>query len=64
MNVIGRYVEFYNKKRPCYAIGYDTPYNYYRRFRRGEIEKGNTFSKRILTEEPKFVRKKREEQQK
>ncbi len=63
IEVIERYVEFYNKKRPCYAIGYDTPNNYYKRFRRGEIEKIDTFSKRELTLEPKFVRKKREEQQ-
>lgn len=63
IEVIERYVEFYNKKRPCFAIGYDTPDNYYKRFRRGEIEKSNTFSKRELTEEPKFVRKKRKEQQ-
>ena len=62
VEVIERYVEFYNKKRPCYAIGYDTPDNYYKRFRKGEIEKKNTFSKRELTEEPKFVKKKREEQ--
>ncbi len=55
--------EFHNKKRPCYAIGYDTPDNYYKRFRRGEIEKKDTFSKRELTQEPKFVQKKREEQQ-
>lgn len=58
MNVIGRYVEFYNEKRPCYAIGYDTPNNYYRRFRKGEIEKKDTFSKRELTQEPKFIQKK------
>ena len=57
--VIERYVEFYNRKRPCYSLGYDTPDNYYKRFRRGEIEKRDTFSKRELTEEPKFVRKKR-----
>ena len=57
--VIDRYVEFYNRKRPCYSLGYDTPDNYYKRFRRGEIEKRDTFSKRELTEEPKFVRKKR-----
>lgn len=38
---------------------YDTPDNYYKRFRRGEIEQKDTFSKRELTEEPKFVRKKR-----
>ena len=57
--VIARYVEYYNKQRPCYSLGYDTPDNYYRRFRRGEIEQKDTFSKRELTEEPKFVRKKR-----
>ena len=56
---IERYVEFYNRKRPCYSLGYDTPDNYYRRFRRGEIERKDTFSKRELTEEPKFVRKRR-----
>ncbi len=52
---IERYVEYYNKQRPCYALGYDTPDNYYRRFQRGEIEKKDTFSKRILTTEPKIV---------
>lgn len=57
--VIERYVEFYNSKRPCYSLGYDTPDNFYRRFRRGEIEQKDTFSKRKLTEEPKFVQKKR-----
>ena len=56
MAAIERYVEFCNKQRPCYALGYDTPNNYYRRFRRGEIEHKDTFSKRDLTEEPKFVR--------
>lgn len=61
IKVIERYVEFYNKKRPCYALGYDTPDNYYKRFRRGEIEKKDTFSKRELTQEPKFVQKKRKE---
>ena len=57
--VIERYVEFYNKERPSYALDYDTPNNYYRRFKRGEIEQKDTFSKRELSEEPKFVRKKR-----
>ena len=56
---IERYVDYYNKKRPCYALGYDTPNNYYHRFNRGEIEQKDTFSKRILTTEPKFVQKKR-----
>ena len=58
--VITRYVDYYNKQRPCYAIGYDTPDEYYRKYKAGEIEKKDTFSKRILTEEPKFVQKKRE----
>ena len=24
-DTVERYVNFYNKQRPCYAIGYDTP---------------------------------------
>ena len=58
-NTIESYVAFYNKQRPCYAIGYDTPDHYYQRFQRGELEKKDTFSKRILTTEPKFVQKRR-----
>lgn len=54
-----KYVDFYNKQRPSYAIGYDTPDNYYRRFTRGEIQKKDTFSRRILTTEPKFVQKRK-----
>lgn len=57
--VIERYVEFYNWKRPCYSLGYDTPNNYYKRFRCGEIEQKDTFSKRELSEKPKFLREKR-----
>ena len=59
IDVIERYVKFYNGMRPCYSLGYDTPDNYYKRFRRGEIEQKDTFSKRELTDEPKFVRKNR-----
>lgn len=59
IDTIGRYVHFYNKQRPCYAVKYDTPDNYYRRFQRGEIEQKDTFSERILTTEPKYVQKKR-----
>jgi len=59
-DILKRYVEFYNKQRPCYAIGYDTPNNYYRRFMRGEIESKDTFSQRVLTEMPKFVQNKKE----
>ena len=49
----------YNKQRPCYAIGYDTPDHYYQRYQRGELERKDTFSKRVLTTEPKFVQKRR-----
>jgi transposase InsO family protein len=59
VEVLSRYVDYYNKQRPCFAIGYDTPDNYYRRFKRGEIPRKDTFSKRVLTEEPKFVRKRK-----
>ena len=59
-DVLCRYVDFYNRQRPCFAIGYDTPDNYCKRFYRGELEKKDTFSKRILTEEPKFVQKRKD----
>lgn len=55
-DVVERYVKFYNEKRPCYAIGYDTPVNYRKRFYKGELPRKDTFSKRELTEVPKFVR--------
>lgn len=42
---LDKYVNFYNKFRPCFAIGYDTPVNYRKRFFKGEIEKKNTFEK-------------------
>lgn len=56
-----RYVHFYNNKRPCYAIGYDTPVNYRKRYYKGELERKNTFEDRVLTEEPKFVQKRRKQ---
>ena len=59
--VLERYVDFYNNRRPCYAIGYDTPVNYRKRYYRGEIERKNTFEGRSLTEEPKFVAKRRKQ---
>ena len=57
--VVERYVEYYNKQRPCYAIGYETLDRYYDKYQNGEIEKKDTFSSRILTEEPKYVQKRR-----
>ena len=56
---IGDYVVYYNKERPCYAIGYDTPEHYYQRYQNGELERKHTFENRILTEVPKFVQKKK-----
>ena len=35
---IDKYVTFYNERRPCFAIGYDTPANYRRRYYKGELE--------------------------
>lgn len=60
VDLIERYVRFYNSKRPSWAIGYDTPDNHYRRFMAGEIERKDTFINRELSEMPKFVRKKLE----
>lgn len=59
IDIIKAYVDYYNQKRPSYAIGYDTPDNYYRRYIRGELEHKDTFSKRVLSPEPKFVQQKR-----
>ena len=58
---IDEYVTFYNESRPCFAIGYDTPANYRRRYYKGEMEIKDTFSKRQLSEVPKFLQKKRKE---
>ena len=58
---IEKYVTFYNESRPCFAIGYDTPANYRRRYYKGELEVKDTFSKRQLSEVPKFVQKRRKE---
>ena len=52
-----RYVDYYNNQRPCYALDYDTPVNYRKRFFRGEIERKDTFANRVLSEEPKFIQK-------
>ena len=49
------YVDYYNEKRPCYAIGYDTPNNYRKRFYKGELPRMDTFGKREANATPKFV---------
>ena len=59
MVILERYVEYYNKHRPCYVLGYDTPVNYRKRFFKSELPRKNTFENRVLTEEPKFVQKRR-----
>ena len=59
--VLEHYVDFYNNRRPCYAIGYDTPVNYRKRYYKGDLGRKNTFEGRILTEEPKFVVKRRKQ---
>ena len=59
--IIKQYIDFYNSKRPCYAIGYDIPDRYYKRFMDGELERKDTFEKRELTTEPKFVRKRKDQ---
>jgi transposase InsO family protein len=55
-----RYVRYYNDMRPCFAIGYDTPANYLKRYYKGELPKRDTFSTRELSELPKFVKKRKE----
>ena len=57
-NVMEKYIRFYNEQRPCFAIGYDTPSNYKKRYDKGEIKCRDTFEKRELTTEPKFIQKK------
>lgn len=53
-----KYQKYYNEQRPCFAIGYDTPANYRRRYNNGELPNKNSFQDRVLTEKPKFVQKK------
>lgn len=60
VEAIDKYVDFYNKRRPSYALGYDTPENYRCRYYNGELEKRDTFAYRTLSETPKFVQKRKE----
>ena len=49
------YVDYYNEKRPCYAIGYDTPNNYRKRFYKGELPRKDTFGKREANATPDAI---------
>ena len=44
---VEEYIDYYNEQRPSYALGYDTPNDFYRRFTNGEIERKNTFTSRF-----------------
>ena len=57
--ILDNYVKFYNEQRPCFAIGYDTPDNYRKRYYKGELPQKNSFESRELSTEPKFVQERR-----
>lgn len=58
--LLAQYQHYYNRQRPCFALDYDTLRNYYERFKRGEIERKDTFSNRQLSDIPKFTRRAQE----
>ena len=58
---LDEYVKFYNERRPCFAIGYDTPDNYRKRYYKGELPRKNSFESRELSSEPKFVQERRKQ---
>ncbi len=60
---IEKYVKYYNEQRPCFAIGYDTPCNYRKRYYKGELEKRDTFGNRKIDPTPKFIQKKTKSKQ-
>ena len=53
---LSRYQHYYNRMRPCFALDYDTPHNFYERFKNGKIERRNTFKDRQLSDKPKLSR--------
>lgn len=55
--LLAQYQYYYNRNRPCFALDYDTPRNFYERFMSGEIVRKETFKNRQLTDMPKFKRK-------
>ena len=44
---IDEYVDYYNEQRPSYALGYETPNDYYRRYMSGELQREDTFESRF-----------------
>jgi transposase InsO family protein len=40
--VVDDYVKFYNSRRPCYSLGYDTPDDFYQRYLDGKMDKKDT----------------------
>ncbi len=54
---LDEFVEFYNKKRPCYALDYLTPDEFCQLYQEGKLEKRDTFENREITSVPKFVLK-------
>lgn len=59
--ILTKYKYYYNNQRPCFALGYDTPHNFYERYMKGEIERKDTFKDRQLSEIPKYKLKKAKE---
>lgn len=58
---VDKYVKYYNNRRPCFALEYDTPNNFFKNYQLGKIERKDTFKNRVLDETPKFVRKRAED---
>ena len=55
-----QYMEYWNTQRPCYAIAYHTPRQYFDLYRQGMLKKENMFESRVLTTVPKFVQKRKQ----
>ena len=45
--MIDEYVDYYNEQRPSYALGYETPNDFYRSFISGRLERKITFENRF-----------------
>lgn len=50
-----QYVEYWNTQRPCYAIAYHMPRQYFDLYQQGKLKKETMFENRVLTTVPKFV---------